>query len=239
MRLLLRLYERFSELVHEMAKFGTVGAAMFVLDWGCTNFLRYGLRPRAAHVQGDRHGHRGDLLLPAQPLLDLAAPGADRPGPRVLPVLPAQRHRAADRAARDRLRRATRSGCRPRSPTTSPSSSATASARCSASGRTRSGSSSPRTCRPSTRTPACPRQTRRSLLRDARLELRRCRRPPRSAPRAGSRDLLSGASQHRASVRPARRARPATGRLRSGTAGPGYGPGRCGPPDQAGPLTTR
>ncbi|MFO7252498.1 MAG: GtrA family protein [Actinomycetes bacterium] len=43
MRLLLRLYERFSELVHEMAKFGTVGAAMFVLDWGCTNFLRYGL----------------------------------------------------------------------------------------------------------------------------------------------------------------------------------------------------
>ncbi|GGM87517.1 membrane protein [Thermopolyspora flexuosa] len=43
MQLVRRLYERFSELVHEMAKFGTVGAAMFVLDWGCTNFLRYGL----------------------------------------------------------------------------------------------------------------------------------------------------------------------------------------------------
>ena len=43
MRLLRRLYERFAVLVHEMAKFGTVGAAMFVLDWGCTNFLRYGL----------------------------------------------------------------------------------------------------------------------------------------------------------------------------------------------------
>jgi len=42
-QLVRRLYERFSELVHEMAKFGTVGAAMFVLDWGCTNLLRYGL----------------------------------------------------------------------------------------------------------------------------------------------------------------------------------------------------
>ncbi|MFC4586557.1 GtrA family protein [Sphaerisporangium corydalis] len=37
-----RLYDRFSSLFRELAKFGTVGAVAFVVDFGGTNLVRYG-----------------------------------------------------------------------------------------------------------------------------------------------------------------------------------------------------
>jgi len=37
------LYRRFALLVHELAKFGTIGAIAFVIDFGGTNLLRYGI----------------------------------------------------------------------------------------------------------------------------------------------------------------------------------------------------
>ena len=43
MQLLRRAYDRFASLLHEVAKFGTVGAAAFVIDFGTTNLARYGL----------------------------------------------------------------------------------------------------------------------------------------------------------------------------------------------------
>ncbi|WP_214408747.1 GtrA family protein [Sphaerisporangium fuscum] len=42
MQLIRRLYDRFSSLFHELAKFGAVGAVAFVVDTGGTNLLRYG-----------------------------------------------------------------------------------------------------------------------------------------------------------------------------------------------------
>ncbi|GII61322.1 membrane protein [Sphaerisporangium krabiense] len=42
MQLIRRLYDRFSSLVHELAKFGVVGAVAFVIDLGGTNLMRYG-----------------------------------------------------------------------------------------------------------------------------------------------------------------------------------------------------
>jgi putative flippase GtrA len=36
------MYDRFSALFRELAKFGTVGALAFVVDFGGTNYLRYG-----------------------------------------------------------------------------------------------------------------------------------------------------------------------------------------------------
>lgn len=42
MQLIRRLYDRFSSLFRELAKFGTVGAIAFVVDFGGTNLLRYG-----------------------------------------------------------------------------------------------------------------------------------------------------------------------------------------------------
>jgi putative flippase GtrA len=42
-QLILRLYDRFSSLFRELAKFGTVGAIAFVIDTGGTNLLRYGV----------------------------------------------------------------------------------------------------------------------------------------------------------------------------------------------------
>ncbi len=44
MQLIRRLYDRFSSLFRELAKFGTVGAAAFVVDFGGTNLLRYGVQ---------------------------------------------------------------------------------------------------------------------------------------------------------------------------------------------------
>ena len=41
MQLLRQAYERFASLFHELAKFGTVGAAAFVIDFGGTNLARY------------------------------------------------------------------------------------------------------------------------------------------------------------------------------------------------------
>src|SRR5918911_299401 len=42
-QLLRRAYERFASLVHELLKFGTVGALAFVIDFGGTNLLRFGI----------------------------------------------------------------------------------------------------------------------------------------------------------------------------------------------------
>jgi putative flippase GtrA len=46
-QLLRRAYERFASLLHELAKFGAVGAIAFVIDLGGTNLLRYGLHQGA------------------------------------------------------------------------------------------------------------------------------------------------------------------------------------------------
>ncbi|GAA3132394.1 GtrA family protein [Streptosporangium carneum] len=43
MKFLRRAYERLTELIHELAKFGTVGAIAFVVDTGGLNLLVYGL----------------------------------------------------------------------------------------------------------------------------------------------------------------------------------------------------
>ncbi|MBP2704703.1 GtrA family protein [Microbispora sp. RL4-1S] len=43
MQFLLRSYERFAALVHELLKFGIVGAVAFVIDFGGTNLLRFGV----------------------------------------------------------------------------------------------------------------------------------------------------------------------------------------------------
>ncbi|MEV4062971.1 GtrA family protein [Nonomuraea dietziae] len=37
-----RAYHRFVHLVHELAKFGTVGGIAFVIDFGATNLFRFG-----------------------------------------------------------------------------------------------------------------------------------------------------------------------------------------------------
>ncbi|GAA4205701.1 GtrA family protein [Streptosporangium oxazolinicum] len=43
MEFLRHAYRRLTELVRELAKFGTVGAVAFVVDYGGTNLLRFGL----------------------------------------------------------------------------------------------------------------------------------------------------------------------------------------------------
>ncbi|ETK33401.1 hypothetical protein GCM10009530_51570 [Microbispora corallina] len=43
MQILRRAYERFAVLVHELLKFGVVGALAFVVDFGGTNLLRFGV----------------------------------------------------------------------------------------------------------------------------------------------------------------------------------------------------
>ncbi|MCG5218331.1 GtrA family protein [Streptosporangium sp. KLBMP 9127] len=43
MQLLRRAYHRFAVLVRELAKFGTIGAIAFVIDFGVSNFARYGI----------------------------------------------------------------------------------------------------------------------------------------------------------------------------------------------------
>ncbi|MDF5751223.1 GtrA family protein [Spongiactinospora sp. TRM90649] len=43
MQILTRLYQRFSALVYELAKFGTIGALAFVIDFGSTNLFRFGM----------------------------------------------------------------------------------------------------------------------------------------------------------------------------------------------------
>ncbi|MBX6384745.1 MAG: GtrA family protein [Microbispora sp.] len=43
MQLLRRAYERFAALIHELIKFGLVGAIAFVIDFGGTNVLRFGV----------------------------------------------------------------------------------------------------------------------------------------------------------------------------------------------------
>ncbi|MEO3808746.1 GtrA family protein [Sphaerisporangium sp. B11E5] len=43
MQLIRHLYDRFSALFRELAKFGTVGAVAFVIDFAGTNVMRYGV----------------------------------------------------------------------------------------------------------------------------------------------------------------------------------------------------
>ncbi|WP_327087440.1 GtrA family protein [Nonomuraea sp. NBC_01738] len=43
MELVKRLYQRFSSLVHELTKFGIIGAVAFLLDLGILNLLKYGV----------------------------------------------------------------------------------------------------------------------------------------------------------------------------------------------------
>ncbi|GGS91091.1 hypothetical protein GCM10010156_56760 [Planobispora rosea] len=43
MQFLRHAYKRFADLVHELAKFGAIGAVAFVIDFGATNLLRFGL----------------------------------------------------------------------------------------------------------------------------------------------------------------------------------------------------
>lgn len=43
MRLIRSAYERFASLLHELLKFGTVGAIAFVIDFGGSNLLRFGV----------------------------------------------------------------------------------------------------------------------------------------------------------------------------------------------------
>ncbi|RJL30532.1 GtrA family protein [Bailinhaonella thermotolerans] len=52
MKIVQRLYQRFTALVHELAKFGVVGALAFVITWGVTNLLHYvvGLGPLTSNV---------------------------------------------------------------------------------------------------------------------------------------------------------------------------------------------
>ncbi|GIH74420.1 GtrA family protein [Planobispora longispora] len=42
MQFLRHAYKRFADLVHELAKFGIIGAIAFVIDFGATNLLRWG-----------------------------------------------------------------------------------------------------------------------------------------------------------------------------------------------------
>ncbi|GIH89659.1 GtrA family protein [Planobispora siamensis] len=42
MQFLRHAYERFADLARELAKFGTIGAIAFVIDFGSTNLLRFG-----------------------------------------------------------------------------------------------------------------------------------------------------------------------------------------------------
>ncbi|SDG66028.1 Putative flippase GtrA (transmembrane translocase of bactoprenol-linked glucose) [Sinosporangium album] len=43
MQLLRRAYDQIAHLVHEMAKFGVIGAVAFVIDFSLSNYLRFGL----------------------------------------------------------------------------------------------------------------------------------------------------------------------------------------------------
>ncbi|MEN3540848.1 GtrA family protein [Microbispora sp. ZYX-F-249] len=43
MQFLRSAYQRFAALIHELLKFGTVGAIAFVIDFGGTNLLRFGV----------------------------------------------------------------------------------------------------------------------------------------------------------------------------------------------------
>ncbi|WP_067172741.1 GtrA family protein [Microtetraspora niveoalba] len=43
MQLLRGVYERFAAILHELIKFGLVGALAFVIDFGGTNLLRFGV----------------------------------------------------------------------------------------------------------------------------------------------------------------------------------------------------
>ncbi|MBB2742566.1 GtrA family protein [Microbispora sp. NBRC 16548] len=43
MQFLRRAYERFAALIHELIKFGLVGAIAFVIDFGGANLLRFGV----------------------------------------------------------------------------------------------------------------------------------------------------------------------------------------------------
>jgi putative flippase GtrA len=42
-RIAIALYARFRQLIHELAKFGVIGAVAFAVTWGGTNFLHFGL----------------------------------------------------------------------------------------------------------------------------------------------------------------------------------------------------
>jgi len=43
-RIAITIYDRFRHLIHELAKFGVIGAAAFLVTWGGTNLLHFGLR---------------------------------------------------------------------------------------------------------------------------------------------------------------------------------------------------
>jgi putative flippase GtrA len=43
-KIAIALYARFRQLIHEVAKFGIIGAVAFMVTWGGTNLLHFGLR---------------------------------------------------------------------------------------------------------------------------------------------------------------------------------------------------
>ena len=76
------LYGRVEHLIHELAKFGIVGAIAFVVDVGTFNLLRNGAmddRPLTAKVISTVAGHHRRLRR--QPAVDLPAPRAGRAAP--------------------------------------------------------------------------------------------------------------------------------------------------------------
>ena len=66
-------YERFAHLIHELGKFGVVGAIATSSTSAIFNVPAQ-LPRRAGHRQGRLHGYRSDARLPGQPVLDLAPP---------------------------------------------------------------------------------------------------------------------------------------------------------------------
>ncbi len=44
MKIAVALYARFRQLIHEVAKFGVIGAVAFLVTWGGTNLLHFGMR---------------------------------------------------------------------------------------------------------------------------------------------------------------------------------------------------
>ena len=78
-----RLRDRFGHLVQELGKFGTVGGIAFLVDLADLQPAVSGAGHRDAGRQDDLHGDRGHARVHRQPVLDLAAPRAPRPAPRI------------------------------------------------------------------------------------------------------------------------------------------------------------
>ena len=97
-------YVRWQTLVHEIAKFGIVGAFCYVIDVGLFNVFHFGWGwgPITSKTLVD--GRRGDGELLRQPPLVVPAPGAHRHPSRVLAVHRAELHRPRHRAGVPGLR---------------------------------------------------------------------------------------------------------------------------------------